>query len=273
MKLKGLGTLFSIIFGSCFMFSAAAEEGIVGCWNFEEGQGDTVKDSSGNKNDGKIHGASWAKEDITDAMKVQGGTWAGDEFISVLRFNGTNNYVDCGNDKSLMPGNAMTVEAWLKMPNKGGCILNKRADRDGYILETNAGKISFAINPWAGSLRGNTDIVTGNWSHVAGTYDGNSVKVYVNGELDGSLEYKSPINPNAGNLIIGYRGSAPDSDYFNGIIGGVKIYNRALSAEEISRHFSEDPRSKKAKVAEKITPEKRILKATAGFRTQIRILI
>ena len=70
---------------------------LVAHYTFDEGSGTTAHDTSGNANDGKIHGAEFVK--------------VGDGYA--LRFDGVDDYVDCGSDKSLDLREALTIEAWI----------------------------------------------------------------------------------------------------------------------------------------------------------------
>jgi len=73
---------------------------IVGMWLFDEGSGDTTKDSSGNGDDGEINGAQW----------VEG------KFGTALEFNGSTDAVACPDNESLDITDAITVSAWIKTP-------------------------------------------------------------------------------------------------------------------------------------------------------------
>ena len=77
---------------------AAAEPGLSGHWDFEEGSGPTVHDRSGRGNHGRIHGATW--------VRCGGG--------HALQFDGRDDFIDCGNDASLNPRGAVTVSAWIR---------------------------------------------------------------------------------------------------------------------------------------------------------------
>ena len=71
----------------------AVDEGLVGCWTFDEGQGQVLHDASGRGNDGQIRGAAWVKSGSGHA----------------LLFDGVDDYVDCGSGASLQwAGEAMT---------------------------------------------------------------------------------------------------------------------------------------------------------------------
>ena len=72
------------------------------------------------------------------------------------------------------------------------------------------------------------------WYHVVGTYDNDSIKIYVNGQLEGS-EVIGPVIPYVGStpLTIGYFPYPGGSFTFNGLIDDVRIYNRGLSDQEV----------------------------------------
>jgi len=75
--------------------------GLVGYWRFEEGVGTTVKDSSGYGNNGILENSD-------------GDEWVEGRFGQALEFDGSDDYVDCGNDSSLNTPDAITIEAWIK---------------------------------------------------------------------------------------------------------------------------------------------------------------
>ncbi len=79
-------------------------------------------------------------------------------------------------------------------------------------------------------------IIGNNWIFLAGTYDGQSMKIYTNGVLSGQAAFSGIIATNNEPLGIG-KNLDDDSDYFNGSIDDVRIYNRALSQDEISRIY------------------------------------
>ena len=93
---------------------AYAEKGLVAHYTFDEGPGKSVKDSSGNRNDGKIIG------DVT-YVKIEGGKG------HALSFNTGNAYVDCGNTPSLDLTDAVTLELWFQPETAvwGGGVVGK----------------------------------------------------------------------------------------------------------------------------------------------------
>ncbi len=209
---------------------------LVALWHFDENSGTTAYDSTDNSNDGMINGAS---------LIVDG------KLGNALSFDG-NDYVMISNSSSLEPSE-ITVEAWVKRNGSpGSCkyIVSKYLpDRIGsyssYGLYTGSGGIRFYIGHsggWIGSPQASASIVwNGDWHHVAGTYDGSAVKLYVDGEpVVGAGSTTSDIYyEGTGNLYIG---AYTDSSYlaFSGTIDEVRIWDGALTAGEIMYSYEDN---------------------------------
>jgi hypothetical protein len=69
------------------------------------------------------------------------------------------------------------------------------------------------------------------WTHLAATYDGAMLRLYVNGALAGSTALTGSLDATTGPLRIG--GNSVRSEWFNGLIDEVRVYSRALSQSEI----------------------------------------
>jgi len=212
--------------------------GLVAYWSFDEGTGNTVYDLSGNGNHGTIYGAKW----------VQG------KFGKALSFDGVDDYVDCGDDESLNPGTgSFTISIWVggytdtssnmhTLVAKGDPL--DGPSNDGYIIDLRGGKVRVSIGD--GTNRAEFSYVgpslaDGGWHHIVLVVDRNTqqMKAFIDGEWTGDTADTSAvgaINP-AENLIIGKR-SQINSYYLNGTIDEVRIYNRALSEEEIRYHYN-----------------------------------
>jgi PKD repeat protein len=87
-----------------------------------------------------------------------------------------------------------------------------------------------------GYARSNSRIPTNEWTHVAGTYDGASVKIYVNGRLEDTRSFNEPLALNNEPFSIGR--SSYGNNYFPGKLDEVRVYNRSLSSTEISELYS-----------------------------------
>jgi len=161
------------------------------------------------------------------------------EGICALSFNGVNDYINCGNDTTLNPTEAITVELWAKFDvatagensyipliSRGSAYLLRKDEED-----TN-GNLSFFIydgTEWEPRANSNLRPTVGVWYHVVGTYNRQHLKIYVNGKLKGSVARTGAIHTEDLNTTMGYG----MQHYFNGLIDEVRIYNRALSAEEV----------------------------------------
>lgn len=128
--------------------------------------------------------------------------------------------------------------AWVKpnIDNMTGFILSKY---DRYVV----GQFQFGIEngklictrevqPYTSI--GNTSILKNNWYHVAASYDGTELKVYVNGQLDGAINMNGTINSINRDLLVGARyRSGEINDHFDGQIEELSIWSKALTQEEI----------------------------------------
>jgi hypothetical protein len=185
-------------------------------WTFNDGNETIAKDSTGN-NDGTVYGnASWT--------------------MGALNFDGVDDYVHCGYAADLNIINEITVEAWIKPSVTSGVstIVRKSVNDDyQYRLCLYNGKLkgNLRLSGGAKSVVGNSALVAGTWYHVYMTYDGTNLKLYINGDLDGSVSATGTICYDTLALTIG-RGDAYTS-YFNGIIDEVKIYNYSMTSAEI----------------------------------------
>jgi hypothetical protein len=237
--------------------------GLVGYWNFDQGSGTTAYDSSGNNNHGTIYGASWTSGKVNDA----------------LFFDGVNNYVDCGNGETLDPTREATIEAWVNfdiLPSDAGHIM-EIASRSGggtdldLQAETD-NRIKFFVGPGTPNVAvSNTVVEIDKWYHVAATYQaGNNIKIYINGALEETTSISITRNSNSNNFSIGQSLYWPGR-FFEGKIDEVKIYNRALSEEEIEAEYiqvSISPESKVMSVGQSQTFTSSISGGTSPYTYQ-----
>jgi hypothetical protein len=203
----------------------ATLHGLVGKWKLDHTSGTTATDSSPFANNGTVTGtANWS----TDC----GG-------MRVFDFNGSTNYVSVTNESQLQPTEAITIAAWIKGDSWGAgtdvdTILRKGDNQpNNYKLEVADGKLELGLdaNDDAG-IQSIATLATGQWYHVAATWNGSTVKLYINGVLDSSTAYSGTIGTDTRALYIGGRSGA---DLFDGMIRDVYLYNRALNDSEIEK--------------------------------------
>ena len=195
--------------------------GLVLAFGFEETAGTTASDSSTAKNNGTINGAT---------------SNASGKYGRALSFDGTNDRVDVPDAATLDLTTGMTLEAWVKPTTNVGwrtVILKERGSDLLYALYSSNGSKPRAEN-FSGvenTAAGTTALPLNAWSHVAATYDGTSLRFYLNGALV-TTKTTSGAMPNTTNpLRIG--GNAVWGEYFSGLIDEVRIYNRALNEAEL----------------------------------------
>lgn len=189
----------------------------------------------------ELSGTPFLSKDLNaHTCTVTGATWT-----SLGRsFNGTSDYVNCGSGASLNLTDAVTVEAWVKpaVANAPHTIVFKDDYTDNYALWLRSAvdeQFSFRVANTEGSWIRAGNYQANVWYHIVGTYnkDGgtNNVKLYVNGVVIGQMTGTGAITTNSDNLLIGYIGS---SSWFKGLVGEVRIYNRALSLAEIQHNYN-----------------------------------
>lgn len=170
---------------------------------------------------------------------------------NALSFDGTNDYVDCGNNSSVqITGNKITLEAWIYPTSwktqiwQGNIIAKEQngfGNDNGYMLRAgNNGSLNLTLGSGSWSeLISNTNVLSLNtWQHVAGTYDGSYLRLYVNGNVVDSMAANINISNSTSLLYLGDNGSG--ARHFPGIIDEVRIWDVTRSKAEILAKMNED---------------------------------
>ena len=211
-----------------------------GYWPLDETSGTNAPDSSMNENDGTVYGATW-----TTGSGING----------CLSFDGVDDYVGIPDDDTLDITEEITVMGWVYVNSyetgRFYTVAGKWNDRDGnyrgYLLglslkETTNPQPRFYISKDGTnfpSANSSLNLNTGTWYHLAGTYDGSNLKIYVDGQLKGTTPVSGLINLNDQPVLIGGdRAGGTNGRFFNGLIDEVKIYSCCLSAAEILEEYS-----------------------------------
>jgi chitodextrinase len=199
---------------------------LVAAYSFNEGKGTKVADASGNGNVGTIANATW-----TNAGK----------YGKALSFNGTNARVNINDANSLDLTNAMTLEAWVRPTALSGyrsVILKERSGGLSYSLYAANSSASPSAPGTFVNVGGSdfgattpTQLALNTWTHLAGTYDGSNLRLYINGALVSTQAVSGTMIVSGNALRIG--GNSVWGEYFNGTIDEVRVYNVALTAAQI----------------------------------------
>jgi glucose/arabinose dehydrogenase/PKD repeat protein len=218
-----LGVLLCVLVAA----PARAATGLVAAYGFNEGAGTTVADASGTGNAGTTSGTTWN---------------SGGRFGSALSFNGSSASVAVPNRASLDLNSGMTLEAWLRPTALNGgvggwrtVLFKERGGGMGYGLYANDDGARPAVHVDINGeqrTRGTGQLALNTWTHLAATYDGATLRLYVNGSEVSSKAQTGPIPATTGPLKIG--GNAVWGEWFAGLIDEVRLYNRALTAGEIA---------------------------------------
>jgi glucose/arabinose dehydrogenase/chitodextrinase len=200
----------------------AAPTGLAAAYSFNEGTGTTAADASGTGNPGTIGTAAWST--------------AG-KYGNALSFNGTTARVTVPDSASLRLTAGMTLEAWV-FPTTANAnwrdVIYK--GNDDYYLEATSSASSRPVGGGKfggnyGEVYGTTALTANTWTHLAVTYDGATLRLFVNGTQVSSGARTGPIASSSGALSIG--GDGPFGQYFSGRIDDVRIYNRALTQAQL----------------------------------------
>ncbi|MDD5144693.1 MAG: LamG domain-containing protein [Candidatus Pacebacteria bacterium] len=204
--------------------------GPVGYWKFDEGSGYTAYDSSGNSINGTLKNFDFDDDSNWESGKVAGA----------LEFDGTNDYVDVPDQSATLWDNDFSLSVWVKTDTvaNGSAYIVSAAGTRNSELRRNTSTIEYKI--WTGAVEQKVvspTISAGVWYHVVFTRSKtNGMKLYLNGNLEATNTYTGDAASRSMSDSIGQLGD--NSNYWDGSIDEVKIWDRALSADEIAWEFN-----------------------------------
>lgn len=237
-----------LIFFSFLMIifiSAPAISDVVGAWLFDEGKGDVAKDSSGKNHDGVITNCEWVKGvkgkglrfNVTSKMEVP--DHEDFHFTDKLTISLWANIEDLPKDHVGIPGKGhdQPIGSFVFHPTK---LSAKQYELRFYVSFGNQWPVVKTPNP----------INFGEWHHLAGTFDGKFIIVYVDGKLEGKTEAAGKINISEG-APLKFTNDCCGGRNLVGVLDEVYILNEVLTEEGIARAkdgqlLSVEPRDKTA---------------------------
>ena len=201
--------------------------GLVAAFGFEEGSGTSAADRSNNGNTGTISGATW--------------TTSG-KFGKALSFDGVNDWVTIAHAPELSLTTGMTLEAWVYPTVNGNglwraVVFKEQAGSLVYALNASDAVDSLPVYEVASAAsgviaaRGGSQLPLNAWTHLAATYDGTTMRVFVNGVQVGTTAGSGNLLTSTGSLRIG---GNIWGGYFQGRIDEVRIFNVARTAAQIT---------------------------------------
>jgi hypothetical protein len=181
-----------------------------------------------------------------DVSGMNNGTWVGNEYYEVgiigrAAWFYSDRYIDC--PAINVGGDKITISAWIK-PNALGSINNNKQFvakwDDDWVLgfeNSNYNKIWWVIKNTAGTRSTiiSPSLTSTDWVHVLATYNGAETKLYLNTELVASGILTGDIK--SSNTIVRIGSYSSSSNIFIGLIDNVKIYNKALTQQEVKRDY------------------------------------
>jgi hypothetical protein len=229
--IKALTLILIFVLGNLIssQVSSDAEEGLVAYFKFDEASGGDIIDASGLEHDGEATG---------DTDRVEG------KFGKGMQFDGKASHatVPAG---TLGTFEAATMTAWVKvfkMPstNSYNIVGMTSGPGAGFYLELYGGTLA----AWQCEPNMNASLAysaVGEWHHLAAVYTGTDILIYIDGEQ--KAKAGGTALPNVSNMPLMISGNHAETDNFGGSLDGVvdevRIYNRALEADEIKDTMEE----------------------------------
>ncbi|MFQ5906161.1 MAG: LamG domain-containing protein [bacterium] len=213
--------VFTLLFSVFALAMGQSEQFLVGYWPFDEGTGNVTGDASGNGNDGEL---------------IDNPAWVLGKFGSALEFAG-GNYVNVPDSDSLDLTDAATVTCWFKL-TAGLTETTRMISKNNSIFVMfdfgDKATLDLLIKPNNDFVESTTtDWVIGEWYHFAGTYNGDALRIYINGVLEGESTGVPPIATSDLELWIGADDWQLPNSSFAGAIDDVRFYSAPLAEDEI----------------------------------------
>ena len=177
------------------------------------------------------------------------GTWHGTEqydtgvFGQAAKFDGSS-YVDVGN--TLTDGfTAMSISLWFNtiQLTHYGHLISKQGSTISWIIQQGGDNPVYSFSIWEGNTAYSVTTPTINlnqWYHLVVTWDGTIIHLYLNGQESGSKNFTGNMNSTSSSVLIGALNDGSVRDLYQGLIDQVRIFNRALTQEEIDELYHED---------------------------------
>jgi hypothetical protein len=221
-------TLFSLLLAAGALLSswqaafASGSQRPIAAYSFDAGEGEVAEDLAG-EHDGALESTEWVKG----------------KYGSAIYLDGHGDYVEIADSPELQLTEEFTIEAWVRPDGAGAesVVVSKEASSfysyqlfaGGEEAGVPEGFLAYAPFEWE-DVEAEDPLTPKTWNHLALTYDGAAMRLYVNGELADTDETAPPAQASVGPLLLG---GNDDEEFFKGRLDEVRIYERALEAGEV----------------------------------------
>jgi hypothetical protein len=205
--------------------------GLVAYWKFDDGNGTTACDSSGNGNSGTL---------------INGPLWTTGTVGKALYFDGVDDNVTVPASNSLNLTNSFTLSAWVNPASTFNDFRSIVAKNGSYFLyasspigycDNSFGPFGYAqVTPLV-TVCQPSPLALNTWTHLALTYNGSTLTIYRNGLAVATASASGALIATNGTLQIG---ASQFGEYFKGFIDEVRVYNRALNSTDIQTIYQQD---------------------------------
>ncbi len=211
-----------IQWGPAYGFNPNTDPSLTGWWRLDDGAGDTAADSSSGGHNGTL---------------VNGPAWTAGHYGGGLQLDGTDDYVDTGLTTNLA---TWTIAIWVTSP----AAPNGTGSPSGPLHRENNYQFNWSHSnggQWPGSVASNVGgtwtpaslgpLQGDTWYFLAGTFDGTSLKAYKDGVLITTVAIAGTPSSDTNTMKLGRH--AANAQYFGGTVDDARVYDRALTEQEI----------------------------------------
>ena len=207
-------------------------DGAIGYWRLNESGGTSVADRSGHGLSGVAtsSGVTWQ----------QAGAVAGD---TAALFNGTSGGITVPASEVQLTS-ALTAEGWVKTTSTSEwqTLVDdgiSGGEAWGFFLLSGVPRLE-VLHPYGSgaAVMGAASISDGQWHHIAGTWDGTTLRMYVDGVLSGIASFAAPLMTTDGPIGIGQYPYTDGGFRLDGSLDDVAIYDHALTSTQIAQHYA-----------------------------------
>lgn len=221
--------------------------GPIAWYKMDECQGSTIRDSSGNNLSGTLTVGAGGGENTVGTCQTSSTAWGngatGKRNYSI-DLDGTDDSITVADNSALDLTTTGTLAAWVYRDSTGSWhgVIHKGSDNtcnNGYCLDIQDDNRVLAVVGNGSNetlLNSLATISSGQWYHLAFTWDGTDTKIYINGRLDNETSQTYSASANANSLHIGELGT---SDYFNGQIDDARVYNYGLTETQVKTLYND----------------------------------